>query len=74
LDLQKIVAELEQERDRLDRAINLLKGIGATKGGGSHRMKSGERRGSLSPEGRRRISEAMKKRWAERRKRAKSPA
>jgi hypothetical protein len=74
LDLEKLVADLKKERDRLGRAISALIGTalsqdgrkrgGRPKGSTSKRRK---RRG-LTPEGRRRLSIAMKKRWAERRK------
>lgn len=77
MDLEKIVAELEQERDRINEAINLLKSMksitparkAATAAHGGQAAQ--KPRGALTPEGRRRISEAMKKRWAERRKKSK---
>src|ERR1035437_751473 len=72
LDLQKILSELKAERDRIDRAIEALDGIASSSavtkkraGGG---RSPGRRCGGITPEGRRRLSEAMKKRWAERRK------
>jgi hypothetical protein len=73
LDLDKLVADLKKERDRLGKAITALLGsvmsgsgkkIGRPKGSTSKKRK----RGGLTPEGRRRLSIAMKKRWAERRK------
>jgi hypothetical protein len=72
LDLQKILSELRAEKDRIDRAIDALNG----KASSSAAMKtqaegapaSGRRRGGITPEGRRRLSLAMKKRWAERQK------
>jgi hypothetical protein len=72
LDLQKILSELGAERDRIDRAIEALDGIASSspvnkKRAGVARA-SGRRRGGITPEGRRRLSLAMKKRWAERRK------
>jgi hypothetical protein len=77
LDLEKIVAELEQERDRLNQAIALLKErnfpANARKTAGGNRQGSTARRGRrLTAAGRKRLSELMKKRWAERRRKAKS--
>jgi hypothetical protein len=72
LDLQKILSELKAERDRLVRAIEALLGIAsssvATKRSAGGARRPGRRRSGITPEGRRRLSEAMKKRWAERRK------
>jgi hypothetical protein len=75
LDLEKLVEELREESDRLTRAIAALlgsalsqagkkMGVGRPKGSTSKKRK----RGGLTPEGRKRLSLAMKKRWAERRK------
>lgn len=74
MDLEKLVADLAKERDRLGRAIAALLGS-ALSGGGKKRVgrpkgttSKKRKRGGLTPEGRRRLSIAMKKRWAERRK------
>ena len=74
MNLGQIVSELKKERDDLNRAIAALEGIGGRR---SRKVKISEkastaqtsrkRRRGLSAAGRRRISEAMKKRWAERR-------
>jgi hypothetical protein len=75
LDIHRILTELEDERDRLDRAITLLKGIEspgtARKTAAPSTSKSKPRRRGLTPAGRKRLSEMMKKRWAERRKASK---
>jgi len=69
LDLEKLVADLKKERDRLGKAITALLGSALSgKRGGTTSKK--RKRGGLTPEGRRRLSIAMKKRWAERRKKA----
>ncbi len=72
MDLQKILSELRAERDRINRAIEALDGIASssalTKKRAGGARASGRRRGGITPEGRRRLSEAMKKRWAERKK------
>ncbi|HEV2170348.1 MAG TPA: hypothetical protein VGR40_05335 [Candidatus Binatus sp.] len=77
MDIDKIVADLKKERDRLASAITALLGMGSGGGNGRRRgRKPGtkmagtkrKRRGGISKEGRKRLSELMKKRWAERRK------
>ena len=77
MDLEKIVAELEEERDRLNQAIALLKErnfpASARKTAARDGRGSVARRGRrLTAAGRKRLSELMKKRWAERRRKAKS--
>ena len=77
MDIEKIVSELERERERIGRAIAALvesassslttwKSRGAGKTAASGKRK--KRRGGITPAGRRRLSEAMKKRWAERKR------
>lgn len=74
MNIEAIVVELKGERDRIDRAISALKGTFskvARSGVKLHKAPAGkQKRGRLSAEGRKRISEMMKKRWAERRKKA----
>ena len=80
MDLERIVTDLKQERDRLSRAIAELEGsnqsrtvrkMGAATPAPITMAATGDKRGKgLTPEGRRRLSLAMKKRWAERRKKA----
>jgi len=65
MDTASIVAALEAERDRLNSAITALQG----QGGGLRRPVNGARR-TLSASARKRISDAQKKRWAERKKSA----
>jgi hypothetical protein len=75
LDTSKIVEELKKERARLDRAIAVLdesvsprvtrKAVVTTQHPATITVK---KRGAMTPEGRKRLSLAMKKRWAERRK------
>ena len=79
MEIDKIVSDLRKERDRLVRAITALVGVGgapATRGKRGRKRgpkaaaapKMRKRRGGISKEGRKRLSELMKKRWAERRK------
>lgn len=69
MDIAAIIAELEAERERLNRAIEALQM--SDRGGGmtASRGTNGRKR-HLSAAARRRISEAMKKRWAARKKAA----
>jgi len=76
LDIQAIVKELKRERDRLNTAIVALEGADVPL---TPRKASpvadvpappAKKRRRLTPEGRKRISDMMKKRWAERRKKA----
>jgi hypothetical protein len=79
VNLQSIIAELQNERDRIDRAIAVLNGTATantairknrastTKRSVTSSRKSG---GHLTAAGRKRLSQLMKKRWAERRRKA----
>jgi hypothetical protein len=80
VDLRKVVSELKQERDRLNRAIAALEGIEVaaavtTKGPSPAAKKAKQakqaKKHNITPEGRKRLSEMMKKRWAERRRKLK---
>jgi exonuclease VII small subunit len=67
MDTATIIAELEAERDRLNRAIAALQ----RSQGGRGRTATGKlngRKRHLSAAARKRIGAAMKKRWAERKK------
>jgi hypothetical protein len=73
LDTGRIVAELKRERDRLSQAIAALEGqppkAASKRSAVPHRAARGKKKGDhLTPAGRKRLSEMMKKRWAERRK------
>jgi len=73
LDLQSIVSQLKSERDRIARAIAALEsestgGRGQSAGRSTARAATPRRGHGLTPAGRRRLSEAMKRRWAARRR------
>jgi hypothetical protein len=55
-DLSAVVAQLKQERSKLDRAIAALSGITGNSDGGGRRK--------LSPAARERIAAAQRARWA----------
>lgn len=76
MDIERIIEELEQERDRISQAISLLKGANSSASARKVSTANGrsgkQRRSGMSPAARKRLSEIMKKRWAKRRKKAKS--
>ena len=73
MDIDKIVADLKRERARLDSAISALEGTTnstAKRKPGRPAKAVAEKKGGITAAGRKRLSEAMKRRWAERRKKA----
>ena len=82
MDVNEILQQLKSERNRLDGAIQALEGLNSTstrRGPGrpagtarAAQASTGKRRGPrhMSASARKRISEMMKKRWAERRRNA----
>jgi hypothetical protein len=80
MDIESILAELRREKDRIESAISSLLGTSAPARRGRPPGKAAEaiaqpatkQRKVMSPAARKRISEAMKKKWAEKRKKAKS--
>jgi len=69
VNTEQILQQLREERDRLTRAIEALEG-GAASGRG-YRTAAKRTGGGITAAGRKRLSELMKKRWAERRRAAK---
>jgi len=84
VEVSRIIAEIDAQISKLQQARELLAGTTSAAGKGPGRPKgsknakaatSAPRKRKLSPEGRKRIADAMKRRWAERRKlAAKTPA
>lgn len=77
MEVSRIIAEIDAQISKLQQARALLAGTSAPAGRGrpkgSKNVASAvpatkPRKRKLSPEGRKRIADAMKKRWAERRK------
>lgn len=75
MNLESIVEELKKERGRLDQAIAALKESASPEVARKTRVAARQlaaskrkKRGGITPEGRKRLSLAMKRRWAERRK------
>lgn len=75
MDIQNILNDLKRERARLDQAIAALEGGGGARRrgrpAGSGNAKSRPRR-HMSAAARKRISDMMKQRWAERKRKSKS--
>jgi exonuclease VII small subunit len=72
MDTQQIISELESERDRLEQAISALRGSMSGRRGIVSVGRGRRGRRHLSAAAKRRISEMMKKRWAERKRAAKA--
>ncbi len=77
MELNRIVAELKTEKDRLDRAIAALEASDGRrrkavvkKAAPAPVVRATRKRGGITAAGRKRLSEAMKKRWLERKKKA----
>jgi len=77
VDTARIVQEIDSEIARLTTARNILTASNsnshsrkATKSAPTKRAVSAKPANRLSPAGRRKLSEMMKRRWAERRKKA----
>lgn len=73
MNLQSILADLKSQRDRIDRAISALEGMGGRGPGRPAGTTGKARRGRrhMSAAARKRISEMMKLRWAERKRKSK---
>jgi hypothetical protein len=78
VEVSRIIAEIDAQISKLQQARALLAGTttapavrtgrGRPKGSKNAPATTAPRKRKLSPEGRKRIADAMKKRWAERRK------
>jgi hypothetical protein len=68
LDTASIIAELTAERDRIEQALAALRGRQTKSVTVSGKPDGRRRKRKLSAAARNRIGEAMKKRWAERKK------
>ncbi len=79
MEVSRIIAEIDAQISKLQQARELLAGTTAKVSKGRGRPKGSKnakaaapaaapRKRKLSPEGRKRIADAMKRRWAERRK------
>jgi hypothetical protein len=68
--LNEVIQKLEQQRTAIERALSALREVGGVEGNtgtSTGRAGAAKRKGGMTPEGRRRLSEALKKRWAAKR-------
>lgn len=73
MGVSEILAQLDREIAQLQQARMLLSGAAASKAGKAAAQttkKTGKKKRNLTPEGRKRIAEAVKRRWAEQKKAA----
>jgi hypothetical protein len=76
MQVSEILEEIDREIARLQQVRTLLAGeapkakVGRPRKSAAAAAPATKKRRKLTPEGRKRIAEAMKKRWAERRKQA----
>ncbi len=76
MEVSRIIAEIDAQILKLQQARCAARGRNATRphwswtpqGSTNGSTAAGKRKRKLTPEGRKRIADAMKKRWAERRK------
>ncbi len=71
--LKEIIDSLERQRTAIENALSALRGIEEvgqhqnTSSTSTRRRGPAKRKGGMTPEGRRRLAEAMKRRWAAKR-------
>jgi len=63
-DLKDIIASLERQRAGIDRALSALVEIDGASQAPATKKARGPRKGGLTAAGRKRISDALKRRWA----------
>jgi len=67
MDITRIVDQLKEERQRIDHAISALEGSHShTTAAVKHAPAKKKKAGGITPAGRKKLSEMMKKRWAAR--------
>lgn len=68
MGVSEILTQLDREIAHLQQARALLAGASITKGKRTAAPRKAAKKRNLTPEGRKRIAEAVKRRWAEQRK------
>ncbi|HZU21773.1 MAG TPA: hypothetical protein VE998_03010 [Terriglobales bacterium] len=68
MNTASIISHLKAERERISRAIIALEELGAPGPGSAHAATRRHGSRHMSAEARKRISDAMRRRWAERKK------
>jgi hypothetical protein len=74
MDTRQILSQLHAERNRIDRAIAAIEAIQSDSTSRASAGSTRRRRSRMSPAGRKRLSELMKKRWASGKMRGRSKA
>ena len=70
MGVSEILAQIDREIAQLQQARALLSGSSSKGGRSAAVKKTGKKKRNLTPEGRKRIADAVKRRWAEQRKAA----
>jgi len=65
--IDAIIAQLEQQRESIEQALEALRKVGNSSDRGAAAPQARGRKRTLSPAGRRRIAEAVRRRWVEKR-------
>jgi hypothetical protein len=69
-ELDSIIGNLERQREAIDKALEALHEVGGAPHAGGRpakKKRAAKKKGGLTEEGRRRLSENMRKRWAAKR-------
>jgi hypothetical protein len=64
-DISKVIAQLERQRSSIDTAIAALRGLEGSQQSAASAAPAARKRRPMSAEGRKRIADAVRKRWAE---------
>lgn len=72
MGVSEILETIDREIAQLQQARALLSGGSSKSGGSFAAKKTGKKKRNLTPEGRKRIAEAVKRRWAKQRSAASS--
>jgi hypothetical protein len=71
-DIERTISDLERQREAIDRAISALREVAGSTGLAGRRIPAASTRKrakrTITPEGKARIAEAQRKRWAEKRR------
>ncbi|MGA3262899.1 MAG: hypothetical protein ABSC47_02510 [Terracidiphilus sp.] len=70
MGVSEILSQIDREIAQLQRARSLLGGMAAAAPAAKKSVRRRKKKRNLTPEGRKRIAEAVKRRWAEQKKAA----
>jgi hypothetical protein len=66
-DIEKVIARLEEQRTKIDTAISALRNLQGNQPTQTKAVAAPPKRRPMSAEGRKRIADAVRKRWADKR-------